>query len=146
MLCLGGDFQAEPDLEEYVKSEEFDQECAFQLRKALGPAPVSEEGSSWSDLSEGASSCLLSGEPSPHGVSRIEGHLYYAGLGPNGCGPKLIYRTSNDKFIEPEGPSTYKRLMRLCPVPEDHPLGQDGLWDRILPQVSAGIPVQHSAT
>lgn len=128
----------EPDLEEYVKSEEFDQECALQLRKALGPTPVSDKDSSWSDLNKGTYSCLLSGEPSPHEVSRVEDHLYYASLSPNGCGPKQIYRISNDKFIEPEGPSAYKHLMRLCPVPEDHLLGQDGLWDCILDQVSAG--------
>ena len=83
-------------------------------------------------------------EPSPHEVPRVEGYLYYAGLGPNGRGPKLIYRTSDDKFVEPEGPRAYKRLMKLFPVPEDHELGQDGRWDRIRNQVRGHLGVQHS--
>ncbi|KAH9001043.1 hypothetical protein EDB92DRAFT_1962115 [Lactarius akahatsu] len=74
-------------------------------------------------------------QPSPHEVPKVEANLYYAGLSPNGRGPKLIYRTSDDKFIEAEGPRAYKRLMRLCLVPEDHELGQDGRWDCIHDQV-----------
>jgi len=134
----------EPDLEEYVKSKEFDRECALaaQLMKARERASVSDnssdsdyEDSTWSNLNDGTSSSVAFVEPSPHEVPRVEGYLYYAGLGPNGRGPKLIYRTSDDEFVEPEGPRAYKRLMKLCPVPEDHELGQDGRWDRIRDQV-----------
>ncbi|KAH9180786.1 hypothetical protein EDB89DRAFT_2110805 [Lactarius sanguifluus] len=115
----------EPNLVEYVKSKEFDQECAVQLQS---------EDSIWSNWNDSTSS-VSSVEPSPHEVPKVEANLYYAGLSPNGRGPKLIYRTSNDIFIEAEGPRAYKRLMRLCPVPEDHELGQDGRWDCIRDQV-----------
>ena len=141
----------EPNLEEYVKSEEFDHECAVQLRKAREHASVSDdsgdsdyEDSIWSNSNDVTSSSVSSVEPSPHEVPRVEGYLYYAGLGPNGRGPKLIYRTSDDKFVEPEGPRAYKRLMKLFPVPEDHELGQDGRWDRIRNQVRGHLGVQHS--
>jgi hypothetical protein len=139
------------NLEEYVKSEEFDQECAVQLRKARECASVSDdsggsdyEDSIWSNSNDGTSS-VSSVEPSrAHEAPRVEGYLYYAGLGPNGRGPKLIYRTSDDKFVEPQGPRAYKRLMKLFPVPEDHELGQDGRWDRIRNQVRGRLGVQHS--
>ena len=139
MLCLAEDLPVEPNLEEYVKSERFDQECAVQLRKALGRASVSDNRGD-SDYENSISN----DGTSPHEVPRAEGYLYYAGLGPNGRGPKLIYRTSDDKFVEPEGPRAYTRLMKLCPVPEDHELGQDGRWDRIRDQVRGRFGVQHS--
>ncbi|KAH8980960.1 hypothetical protein EDB86DRAFT_3087553 [Lactarius hatsudake] len=122
-------------LEEYVKSKEFDQECAVQLTKSVSDSSNSSEGCIWSNSNGSSASSVSSVEPSPHEVPKVEANLYYAGLSPNGCGPKLIYRTSDDKFIEAEGPRAYKRLMRLCPVPEDHELGQDGRWDRIRDQV-----------
>ncbi|KDQ08089.1 hypothetical protein BOTBODRAFT_59543 [Botryobasidium botryosum FD-172 SS1] len=89
----------------------------------------------WPNSNDGTSSSVSSVEPSPHGVPRVEGYLYYAGLDPNGRGSKLIYRTSDDKSVQPEGPRAYKRLMKPCPVPEDHELGQGGRWDRIHDQV-----------
>ena len=61
--------------------------------------------------------------------------FYYAGLrGPNCLGPKLIYRTSKDQFVEPEGPEAYRRLMQLPPVYE-HPKVTLELWDVILSEV-----------
>ncbi|KAH9079655.1 hypothetical protein EDB83DRAFT_2514163 [Lactarius deliciosus] len=110
------DLPVEPNLE-YVKSEEFDQ----------------DEESVWFNWNDNTSVSTV--EPSPHEVPKGEANLYYAGLSPNGRGPKLIYRTSDDKLTKAEGPRAYKRLMRLCPVPEDHELGQDGRWDCIRDQV-----------
>ena len=133
-------------MEEYVKSEEFDQECAVQLRKAREHASVGDsdyEDSICSNSNDGTSS-VSSVEPSPHEAPRVEGYLYYAGLGPNGRGPKLIYRTSNDKFVEPEGPRAYKCVMKLFPIPEDHKLSWDGHWDRIHNQVRGCLGMQHS--
>jgi hypothetical protein len=98
----------------------------------------------WSNLKDGTSSSVSSVELSPHEVPRAEGNIYYAGIGPNGRGPKLIYRTSDDKFVEPEWPDGYKRLMKLCPVPEDHELGQDGRWDRIRDKARGSFSAQHS--
>lgn len=133
-------------MEEYVKSEEFDQECAVQLSASVsgGSSSSDYKDNIWSDSNDGTSSSVSSVEPSPHQVPRVEGHLYYAGLSPSGRGPKLIYRTSDDKFVEPEGPRAYKRLMKLCPVPEDHELGQDGCWDNIRDQVRGCLSMQHS--
>ncbi|KAH9180783.1 hypothetical protein EDB89DRAFT_2062445 [Lactarius sanguifluus] len=128
------DLPVEPNLEEYLKSKEFDQECAVQFQRSLSDSSNSSEDSIWSNWNDSTSS-VSSVEPPPHEVPKVEANLYYAGLSPNGRGPKLIYRTSNDKFIEAKGPRAYKRLMRLCPIPEDHELGQDGRWDCIRDQV-----------
>jgi hypothetical protein len=61
-------------LEEYVKSEEFDRECAVQLRKAREHAPVFDdsgdsdyEDSIWSSSSGSTSSSVSSVEPSRRG-------------------------------------------------------------------------------
>ena len=58
------------NLEEYVKSEEFNQECTVQLRKAGKHASVSDnssgsnyEDSIWSNSNNGTSSSVLSMEP-----------------------------------------------------------------------------------
>ncbi|THH28675.1 hypothetical protein EUX98_g5521 [Antrodiella citrinella] len=73
--------------------------------------------------------------PSPHEVSKLEAVFYYTGLSPNSKGPKLVYRTSSDEFVVPDGPEAYKRLMKLVYVDEDHELGKDGLWDIIRDQI-----------
>lgn len=125
--------------EEHVKSEEFDRECAVQLKKARERAasdPDNDDGSDYEDSSADTSSSV---DRSPHEVSRLERHFYYAGLGPNGRGPKLIYRTSDDKFVDLKGPKADKRLMKLCPVPEDHELGHPGRWDRIRDEVRVAL-------
>ena len=79
---------------------------------------------------------------SPHDVPPLEANFYYASLSPshdgrglNNRGPRLIYRTSKDKFVPPTGPEAYRGLMKLCPVPEVHQLGNDCLWGRILNEV-----------
>jgi hypothetical protein len=74
-------------------------------------------------------------EPTPYDVPVVEANTYYAGVGPGGCGPRLIYRTSADKFEEPTGPEAYKRLMRVVAVPDSHELGKNGMWDRVRDRV-----------
>ena len=81
-------------------------------------------------------------ESDPHEPSRIEAHLYYAGLRLNGRGPKLVYRDSSDVYEEPSGPEEYKRLMRLVAVPDDHEFGKDGLWDRVRDKVRGLLVTQ----
>ncbi|TFY57033.1 hypothetical protein EVG20_g8701 [Dentipellis fragilis] len=49
-------------------------------------------------------------------------------------GPKLVYRTSSDEFVELHGPEAYTRLMKLICIDEDHELGKDGLWDIVRDQ------------
>ncbi|KAH9956851.1 hypothetical protein BC827DRAFT_1228401 [Russula dissimulans] len=67
--------------------------------------------------------------PGPHDVPETEALLYFSGLrGPNRPGPKLIFRTSSDVFVLPEGPEAYRRLMLLRPVYEHHRLGVDDWW------------------
>ncbi|KAI0682551.1 hypothetical protein BC835DRAFT_1424251 [Cytidiella melzeri] len=64
-------------------------------------------------------------------VSEREAVLYYDGLGSTRAeGPKLIYRTSSDTFVEPLN-GGYRREMRLTGVEKEHKLGEDGLWDTI---------------
>jgi hypothetical protein len=81
-------------------------------------------------------------ESSPYEVSKIEANLYYAGVGPKERGPKLIYRTSDDKFEEPDGPEAFKRLMRVVAVPDSHESGQNGMWDRVRDQVRSLLVTQ----
>lgn len=127
-------------LRAYVLSKAFDEECAAfaKTHKRNRSDPDggdfdSDENGLWSNDD---TSSVSSVEVSPHSVPKIEAHLYYAGLsGPSGRGPKLIYRTSCDKFIPPDGPEAYRRLMKLCTVPESHKFGEDGLWDRIRAEV-----------
>lgn len=87
-------------------------------------------------------------EPSPYDVPKLEAYLYYAGLsGPNGRGPKLVYRTTREKekFVLPAGPEAYRRLMKLRTVPENHKLGSKKLWDPIRTEVRGVLDVQHFA-
>ncbi|KAH6899088.1 hypothetical protein BKA70DRAFT_1527182 [Coprinopsis sp. MPI-PUGE-AT-0042] len=126
-------------LEDYVKSSQFDEVCG---RKALGSAyspPIrryqEDEGGFWSVDISASDCCTTTDESLPYKLSPYEAHLYYAGLGPKGGGPKLIYRTSDDKFAEPTGPEAYTRLMRLVAVPDHHPLGQDNRWEKVRDKV-----------
>ena len=85
-------------------------------------------------------------DSTPYEVPKIEANLYYAGVGPKGCGPKLIYRTSDDKFEEPSGPEAYRRLMRVIAVPDSYELGQNVTWDTIRNQVRGLLVTQQFLT
>ncbi|KAI0262720.1 hypothetical protein BC834DRAFT_925125 [Gloeopeniophorella convolvens] len=95
----------------------------------------SDEDGSWS--SDDSVSSATTVESTPYEVPKIEANLYYAGVGPKGRVPKLIYRTSDDEFEEPSGPEAYKRLMRVVAVPDSHEFGQNGMWDAVRDQVVA---------
>lgn len=125
------DLPVEDNLEDYVKTARFDQECSAKARDVH--ASSSDESSDSSDNES---------ITDPHEPSRIEGHLYYAGLRPKGRGPKLVYRDSSDVYEEPSGPEEYKRLMRLVAVPDDHEFGKDGLWDRVRDKVRGLLVTQ----
>lgn len=100
----------------------------------------SDESSLWSSSDSVSSATTI--ESSPYEVSRIEANLYYAGVGLKGRGPKLIYRTSVDKFEEPRGPEAYRRLMRVVPVPDSHKFGENGMWDTVRDQVRGLLVTQ----
>jgi hypothetical protein len=138
------DLPVEESLEDYVKTARFDQECSA---KAHVHASSSDESSDSSDnqgiwCSSTNESTATMVESDPHEPSRIEAHLYFAGLRPKGRGPKLIYRDSSDVYEEPSGPEEYKRLMRLVAVPDDHEFGKDGLWDRVRDKVRGLLVTQ----
>ncbi|KAH7881699.1 hypothetical protein F5I97DRAFT_1291768 [Phlebopus sp. FC_14] len=127
------DVSGDPELEKYVNSPEFDLKCT-EIAQSRERAAVSLDESSDSDSD---SICFQETDSSPttvgadpHDVSKVEAHLYYAGVRGN-RGPKLVWRDSPDKFEEPSGPDAYKRLMKIVPVPDDHEFGVDGLWDRV---------------
>ena len=124
----------EPNLDDYVRSFDFDKECQALQRvtSSSDEGGSSEDDSLWS--SDDSVSSATTADSSPHEVSKIESNLYYAGVGPKGRGPKLIYRTSKDKFEEPSGPEAYKRVMRLIGVPRTHDLGPNATWDMIRDQ------------
>ncbi|KAG9082178.1 hypothetical protein FS749_007058, partial [Ceratobasidium sp. UAMH 11750] len=116
------------NLELYVQTKAFDKECAAYSRETNKRSSFSND--IWSNDDD--SSSISSVETSSHDVPKLEARLYYAGLsGPGGRGPKLIYRTSKDVFIPPDGPEAYRRLMKLVPVYEHHKLGENGLWVHI---------------
>ncbi|KAI0667645.1 hypothetical protein C8Q78DRAFT_1071745 [Trametes maxima] len=131
------DVPVEPNLDEYVRTADFDKECrekALQLATSSSDEGASSEDENlWS--SDDSVSSATTVESSPYDVSKIEANLYYAGVGPKGRGPKLIYRTSEDVFEEPSGPEAYKRLMRVIAVPDTHKFGPNGTWDAIRDQV-----------
>jgi hypothetical protein len=139
------DVSVKPNLEEYVKTADFDDECH---KKALIFANSSsgEGGSSegeddfWS--SDGSVSSATTAELSPHDVPILEANLYYAGVGPKGRGPKLIYRTSDDVFETPSGPEAYKRLMRVIAVPDTYEFGSGVTWDAIRDRVRGLLAMQ----
>ncbi|KAG8743140.1 hypothetical protein FRC10_000357 [Ceratobasidium sp. 414] len=118
-------------------SEAFDEACAAFAKthkrsssSSDGRDSDSDENCLWSN--DNTSSSVFPAEVSPYDVPKLEAYLYYAGLsGPSGRGPKLIYRTSCDKFVPPDGPKAYRRLMKLRTAPENHKLGEDDLWDRV---------------
>ena len=125
-----------------MNTPEFDRLCAEKAReRALSDGSDGlDHGSFWS--SDDSVSSASTTDSDPYEVSKLEANLYYAGVGPKGRGPKLIYRTSEDVFEEPSGPEAYKRLMRAVPVPDSHELGQEGLWDRIRDQVRDLLPTR----
>ena len=90
---------------------------------------------------DGVSSATTA-ELSPHDVSELEANLYYAGVGPKGRGPKLIYRTSSDVFEAPSGPEAYKRLMRVIAVPDDYEFASGVTWDEIRDRVRGLLAMQ----
>lgn len=136
------DVSVEHNLDEYVGTAEIDHECHEKASKRAASSSdeggSSEEESLWS--SDDSVSSAPTVEPSPYDVPRLEANLYYAGVGPKGRGPKLIYRTSEDVFDEPSGAEAYKRLMRVVAVPDTRDFGPNVTWDAIRDQVR-GLPV-----
>lgn len=131
-----------------MKTAGFDKECTKKARKST--LPSNEHSDSSSDEFDSlwpsgeSESSVTTVKSSPHEPSKIEAHLYYAGIRENGRGPKLIYRDSSDVYVEPTGPEEYKRLMRLVAVPNDHEFGNDGLWERVWAKVR--VLCSHYAT
>jgi len=72
----------------------------------------------------------------PYDVSKWEAYLYYFGIGsPRRLGPKLIFRTSTDKFTAPLMPGHDLRSIQLLPPCGHSILGEDDLWDTISSEV-----------
>ncbi|KAG8926643.1 hypothetical protein FRC02_008766 [Tulasnella sp. 418] len=142
------DHPVKDNLEAHVLSKAFDEECAAFAKRRYSSSDDSDTDSDvnslWSNNS--TSSSVSSVEPSPYDVPKLEAYLYYAGLsGPNGRGPKLVYRMTREKekFVPPTGPEAYRRLMKLRTVPENHKLGKDNLWDYIRAEVHGVLDAQH---
>jgi hypothetical protein len=141
ILYLAGDLEVpiEPTLEEYVNTPAFDHQCsekALELAALFSNESGDSEDGSWSNSDDSD----VSSATTPYKVPKMEANLYYAGVvGPKGRGgPKLIYRTSDDKFEEPDGPEAYMRLMRVIAVPDSHEFGQNGRWDTVRDKVRRG--------
>ncbi|KAJ3822737.1 hypothetical protein F5880DRAFT_1483572, partial [Lentinula raphanica] len=142
-------YDLESQLEDIVQDSGFDSQCVARAQltslsderkegrkentRLHQRCDSDEDDLPWSS-DDGASNANTV-EFSPHKVSKLEAHFYYAGVGSGGRGPKLIYRTSDDKFEEPSSPKAYRRLMRVIAVQDSHQLGQNGLWDVVRDQV-----------
>lgn len=128
-------------LELYVQTEEFVQECFTALRRIYCPEMAGDTFNHDVQHTLAASPIAPPSTPSPHQVPKWEAFLYYAGLR---CtkGPKLVYRTSSDKWSMPGGPENYPRLMKHIEVNEDHELGAGGLWDVIRDKVCIPLDVR----
>lgn len=144
------DYQVPSNLENFVQSPEFDNQCEveFKVPKEPTASDNNESESSdalWLPVAPTASSLSSIGS-SPHDPDPFEAKHYYFGISFDRGkvrGPKLIYRTSKDIWVPPTGPDTYPRLMRLCDVPGDHQLSKDpGLWDIIRNEVRGHLEVQ----
>ncbi|KAG8985958.1 hypothetical protein FRB94_003252 [Tulasnella sp. JGI-2019a] len=132
------DVPVELNLDDYVWTADFDHEChekalTFAANSSSEDASSSEDKNLWS--SDDSVSSATTAEPSLYEVPKLEANLYYAGVGPKGRGPKLIYRTSDDIFKPPSGPEAYKRLMRVITVPDAYKFTSGVMWDQIRDQV-----------
>ena len=124
--------------------------------KSIQEAPKSDDtdadpvGTFWSPVAPTTSS-FLSVESSPHDPPPLEAKYYYyfgrsfndrsGGGGHIPC-PKLVFRTSKDKWFPPSGPHTYPREMKLCDIPSDHELAKNpSLWDPLRDQVRDRLSV-----
>jgi hypothetical protein len=134
------DFPVPADLENYVLSSAFDEECAIAL-KSCAEFPNPDRNSP--EFPHG-SPVAPTVEPSPHDPSPLEARNYYYGVSDGGMnGPRLVLRTSQDTWSPTIGPDTRPRIMRLCEVPEDHQLAQNPhLWDPIRNQVCGCLALQ----
>ncbi|KAG8866413.1 hypothetical protein FRB97_003985, partial [Tulasnella sp. 331] len=126
------------NLDNYVWTADFDHECrekalTFAANSSSKDGSSSEDENLWS--SDDSVSSATTAEPSLYEVPKLEANLYYAGVGPKGRGPKLIYRTSDDIFEPPSGPEAYKRLMRVITVPDAYKFTLGVTWDQIRDQV-----------
>ena len=132
-----------PNLDEYVHTAKFDNEC-HEKALIFANSSSDEGGSSEDDLwsSDDSVSSTTTAAPSLHDVSKLEAHLYYAGLEPKGHGPKLIYRTSDDVFEAPSGPEAYRRLMRIVAVPDAFEFGTDVTWGKVRDEVRGLLVTQ----
>ena len=73
--------------------------------------------------------------PSVHDVPKLEKDYFYFDIRGDGrLGPKLIYRTSKDKFTPPTWPENDPRPIRLLEVEDHAQLGKDNLWATIRDQ------------
>lgn len=140
------DIPIEPSLEEYIKTPAFDHQFSEKVREHTVLSSDESGGSDGDSLRFSNASDSISRattvESTPYEVSKVEASLYYAGVGSQGYGPKLIYRTSDDKFEEPSGFEAYTRRMRLVPVPDSHEFGEDGMWDIVRNRVCGLLVTQ----
>jgi hypothetical protein len=147
VLSLVEHHVVEDNLDAHVQSKAFDEQCAAFAKSRSSDnsdSDSSDEISLWSN--DDTSSSVSSVATLPYDVPKLEAYLYHAGLsGPSGHSPKLIYRTSTDKFIPPDGPEAYRRLMKLrTDIPENHKLGNDNLWKRVREEVCGLLDAQQS--
>lgn len=139
------DVPVELNLDDYVWTADFDHEChekalTFAANSSSEDGSSSEDENLWS--SDDSVSSATTAEPSLYEVPKLEANLYYAGVGPKGRGPKLIYRTSDDIFEPPSGPEAYKRLMRVITVPDAYKFTLGVTWDQIRDQVHGLLVTQ----
>ncbi|TCD62538.1 hypothetical protein EIP91_006765 [Steccherinum ochraceum] len=126
-----------PELESYVQSEEFHthcDDCAKQIAQCQ--APMFDKSRSFvSQYDDHGDDDSDADHPtSPHDVSEVEARCYHAGLSGR-RGPKLVFRTSKDKWVVPEEYDEFLYYMKLSPVYEHPKLSEKDLWDKVRAEV-----------
>ncbi|KAF9049011.1 hypothetical protein BJ165DRAFT_1342937, partial [Panaeolus papilionaceus] len=129
---LGHSVEDPQTVEQYVKMEEFDQQCLRERRTFRAHEDLETAEDSYNSDSDDESI-----QPK---LDKFEAHYYYGGVGRRGhLSPDSIgqnsYCTSKHKFVEPTGPYTYHHRTSALVVPESHEFAQDGMWDRVCDKV-----------
>ena len=122
------------DLKKYIHSPAFLEECELaheMIEKRRAEEEQARLQPTQDELDAISNASKL--ERGPYDVSKLEAIRYYAGLGRNGRGPILIYRTSPDVF---DIGGAYKRRMSVMPVPGNFYFGpKEANWDMIRDKV-----------
>lgn len=114
---------------DHVRSKAFDDQCIAVSHHRLSSSGSSDSSVHHKLFQDNDTSSPTYITSSVHNVPKLEKHFYYFDTSSDShLGPKLIYRTSKDKFMPPTGPENDPRPIWLLQVNNHAQLGKDNLW------------------